>query len=70
MGAINLVTALLSADDLLVAPHDCYGGTYRLFQHVAAKGSYRILFVDQTDPDAVAASFGSKAKTGMGRNTV
>ena len=27
MGAINLVTALLSANDLLVAPHDCYGGT-------------------------------------------
>lgn len=54
MGAINLVTALLASDDLLVAPHDCYGGTYRLFQHVAAKGSYKILFVDQTD--AVAFS--------------
>ena len=62
MGAINLVTALLSSDDLLVAPHDCYGGTYRLFQHVAAKGSYRILFVDQTDSVALAAALAQKPK--------
>ncbi len=54
MGAINLVTSLLTSDDLLVAPHDCYGGTYRLFQHVAAKGTYRVLFVDQTDAAAFA----------------
>ncbi len=55
MGAINLVTlALLKPDDLLVAPHDCYGGTYRLFQHMAARGHYRVLFVDQGDAAAVA----------------
>jgi cystathionine gamma-synthase len=53
---------LLSADDLLVAPHDCYGGTYRLFQHVAAKGSYRVLFVDQTDPVALANAMAQKPK--------
>lgn len=62
MGAINLVTALLSSDDLLVAPHDCYGGTYRLFQHVAAKGTYRVLFVDQTDPVALADAIAQKPK--------
>lgn len=62
MGAINLITALLSSDDLLVAPHDCYGGTYRLFQHVAAKGTYRVLFVDQTDPVALADAIAQKPK--------
>src|SRR5437868_7625757 len=28
MSAITLVLHLLGPDDLLVAPHDCYGGTY------------------------------------------
>ena len=40
MGAVNLVAeALLTSQDLLVAPHDCYGGTYRLVQHVAGGGN-------------------------------
>lgn len=63
MGAINLVAlALLKADDLLVAPHDCYGGTYRLFQYMAARGSYRVCFVDQGDAEALAAALAEKPK--------
>lgn len=63
MGAINLVAlALLKADDLLVAPHDCYGGTYRLFQYMAARGSYRVRFVDQGDEAALAAALAEKPK--------
>ena len=63
MGAINLVaTALLKSDELLVAPHDCYGGTYRLFQHMAARGHYRLLFVDQGDEAALAAALAQKPK--------
>lgn len=63
MGAINLVAlALLQADDLLVAPHDCYGGTYRLFQYMAARGSYRVRFVDQGDEAALAAALAEKPK--------
>ena len=63
MGAVNLVaSALLQAGDLLLAPHDCYGGTYRLFQHVAARGSYRVLFVDQGDPLALAAALAQQPK--------
>src|SRR5690606_6475537 len=30
MAAVDLVLSLLSRDDLVVAPHDCYGGTHRL----------------------------------------
>ncbi|MGF1724551.1 O-succinylhomoserine (thiol)-lyase [Photobacterium nomapromontoriensis] len=53
--AINLlVSALLGPDDLLIAPHDCYGGTYRLFNTRAEKGDFNVRFVDQTDPAALA----------------
>ena len=63
MGAVTLVAeALLTSQDLLVAPHDCYGGTYRLFQHVAARGNYRVLFVDQGDGEALAAALAQKPK--------
>ncbi|MCI0517275.1 MAG: cystathionine gamma-synthase [Woeseiaceae bacterium] len=57
MAALTLLTHLLDPGDLLVAPHDCYGGTYRLFEHLAAKGHFRVSFVDQTDPAALQAAF-------------
>ena len=50
MSAIVAATKLLSADDLLLAPRDCYGGSYRLFRAEAEKGSYRVEFVDPWDP--------------------
>jgi cystathionine gamma-synthase len=54
MSAIALVVHLLQPGDLLVAPHDCYGGTYRLLNALAQKGHFRILFIDQNDVVAVA----------------
>ena len=48
MSAIAVVTRLLSAGDLLLAPHDCYGGSHRLFSAEAARGSYEVRFLDQT----------------------
>ncbi|MFT3970652.1 MAG: cystathionine gamma-synthase [Micropruina sp.] len=55
MGAITtVVTALLQPGDLLVAPHDCYGGSWRLFDALARKGNFELLLADLTDP-AVAA---------------
>ena len=56
MAALNLVIQLLEPGDILVAPHDCYGGTYRLFQHLSAKGHFEVLFVDQTDELAIRAA--------------
>jgi len=56
MAALNLVLQLLEPGDLLVAPHDCYGGTYRLFETLAAKGHFRVAFVDQTDEIAIRAA--------------
>lgn len=55
MSAIHLVcTVFLKPGDLLVAPHDCYGGSYRLFDSLSKRGAYRVLFVDQGDPQALA----------------
>lgn len=61
--AINLlVSALLGPGDLVVAPHDCYGGTYRLFNTRAEKGDFQVRFVDQTNPQAVAEALALKPK--------
>ncbi|MGR5152114.1 O-succinylhomoserine (thiol)-lyase [Photobacterium swingsii] len=61
--AINLlVSALLGPDDLIIAPHDCYGGTYRLFNTRANKGDFKVEFVDQSDPLAFAAALARQPK--------
>jgi len=53
MAALTLMCHLLEPGDVLVAPHDCYGGTYRLFETLARKGHFEIRFVDQTNLAAV-----------------
>jgi len=62
MAAITLVAQLLSPGDLLVAPHDCYGGTYRLFGSLARKGAFEVEFVDQTDTAALAAALARRPR--------
>ena len=52
MAAVTLACQLLGPDDLLVAPHDCYGGTYRLFDALARRRAFRVEFIDQTDASA------------------
>lgn len=55
MGAITLcLNALLSPGDTLVIPHDCYGGSWRLFDSLSAKGAFELVTVDFGDGDAVA----------------
>ncbi|MCG9551331.1 O-succinylhomoserine (thiol)-lyase [Vibrio harveyi] len=61
--ALNLwVSAFLGPDDLIVAPHDCYGGTYRLFNTRANKGDFKVQFVDQSDQQALATAIAKKPK--------
>ena len=50
----------LPADALVVAPHDCYGGTYRLLKGLEEKGKLRALFVDQGSDAAFAAAIGER----------
>ena len=54
MSAITLVlNALLQPGDRLVVPHDCYGGSWRLFNALAAKGAFELVTCDLTDPRAL-----------------
>jgi cystathionine gamma-synthase len=53
MGALTVLTQLLTPGDTIIAPHDCYGGTYRLFEQQSKKGLFDVEFVDQTDLDAL-----------------
>ena len=62
MAAVDLPLSLLSPDDLLVAPHDCYGGTHRLLCARARKGHFRVAFVDQNDGAALDAALADGAK--------
>src|SRR5438270_706827 len=48
MSAVNLVLQLLRPGDLVVAAHDCYGGTHRLLRSLAARGHFDVLFTDLT----------------------
>ncbi|HHC6501816.1 TPA: O-succinylhomoserine (thiol)-lyase [Vibrio parahaemolyticus] len=61
--ALNLwVSAFLGPGDLIVAPHDCYGGTYRLFNTRANKGDFKVQFVDQSDEQALEPALAKKPK--------
>ena len=62
MAALNLVVQLLNPGDLLIAPHDCYGGTYRLFDSLSDKGHFDVLFVDQSDEQAIRAACARKPR--------
>ena len=53
MAAIALVLQLLRPGDRLVAPHDGYGGTYRVMRGLADGGRFDVEFVDQRDPVAL-----------------
>ena len=63
MSAILLVTTVfLKPGDLLVAPHDCYGGSYRLFDSLSKRGAFRVKFVDQGDSRALAEAMAEGPK--------
>ncbi|KAB1069975.1 cystathionine gamma-synthase [Methylobacterium planeticum] len=62
MAALDLALSSLLPGDLLLAPHDCYGGTHRLLSLRSARGHYRVAFVDQTDREALSAAFAGKPK--------
>ncbi len=53
MAAITLIGHLLPAGARILAPHDCYGGTYRLFEAWRKRGELQADFVDFGDEAAV-----------------
>ncbi|MBI5532033.1 MAG: cystathionine gamma-synthase [Deltaproteobacteria bacterium] len=62
MSAVLLATQLAGPRDLIVAPHDCYGGTYRLLSKLSERGSFSVCFVDENDPAAVDAALARTPK--------
>jgi cystathionine gamma-synthase len=62
MAAVHLICQLLSTDDLVVIPHDCYGGSFRLFTHLAKRDLFKLIVVDQNDQKALAKALAQKPK--------
>ena len=62
MSAVLLVVQLLKPGDRLVAPHDCYGGTRRLLDTLAARNHFSVTYVDQSDPDLLTAALALPAR--------
>ncbi len=61
MGAITLVGHLLKVGARIVAPHDSYGGTHRLFEAWRRRGELQAEFVDFADALAVRTSLSKPA---------
>jgi cystathionine gamma-synthase len=61
MAAITLVGHLVPVGARIVAPHDCYGGTYRLFNAWRQRGERMVEFVNFNDDAAVRAALSRPA---------
>ncbi|AVP99614.1 O-succinylhomoserine (thiol)-lyase [Ahniella affigens] len=63
MAAITLLLqAYLQPGDLLVVPHDCYGGSWRLFDALAKKQQFRLRSIDFTETDAWQTTLAEQPK--------
>lgn len=58
LAALALVLQLLRPGERVVAPHDGYGGTWRLLDAWSRRGLFEVVFVDQRDPAALARALG------------
>ena len=61
MAAVTVVGYLVPVGARIVAPHDCYGGTYRLFDAWRRRGERQVEFVDFGDEAAVRAALAQPA---------
>lgn len=57
MAAVDLLFSQLRSHDLLVAPHDCYGGTHRLLSARRDLKHFDVMFADLGDPEQLDAAF-------------
>src|SRR5580704_16105705 len=60
LAAITLVLATLPQGARVLAPHDCYGGTYRLLAALHAQGKVVADFIDQTDAEALGPALAAR----------
>jgi len=61
MSAITLVGYMIPAGSRIVAPHDCYGGSYRLFNAWHQRGERKVDFVNFNDDAAVREALSKPA---------
>ena len=62
MAAVNLGVVLARPGERIVAPYDCYGGTYRLLAALDRTGRVDVDFIDLTDPAALAGALDHKPR--------
>ncbi len=62
MAALTLILHLLTPDDLVIAPFDCYGRSFWLLRALAEKKHFRLKFVDQYDEKALKEAFDEPAR--------
>ena len=62
MSAVHLATQLLNSDDTLVIPHDCYGGSYRLFTSLEKRGLLKLKVLDLTKSENLQEILSIKPK--------
>ncbi len=53
MAAVALALELVPTGGLVLAAHDCYGGTWRLLDTLARRGRFEVVFADLTDAAAL-----------------
>lgn len=56
MAAVTLVLQLVQPGQLVIATHDCYGGTHRLLTHLARRRLFDVAFIDFADSNAWTAA--------------
>ena len=61
MGAITLVGHILPVGARVIAPHDCYGGTFRLLTAWKKRGELDVEFIDFGDATAVTKALSTPA---------
>jgi cystathionine gamma-synthase len=61
MAAVTLCASILPRGARVVAPHDCYGGSYRLFEALRRRGDLAVEFVDFGKDAALAAALARPA---------
>lgn len=62
MAALTLIVHLLNPEDLLIAPFDCYGRSYRMLSALAEKKHFRLKFVDQYSAKGIEEAFSETPK--------
>ncbi|MGH3546465.1 MAG: cystathionine gamma-synthase [Mycobacteriales bacterium] len=53
MAAVSLALELVPTGGLVLAAHDCYGGTWRILDALAKRGRFRVEFADLTNPETL-----------------